>query len=101
MLLAPRSAFTPVLPDVPFVTEDVGFADLFSVGLDLSAVDLVIAPLIGTGFDAIELLLLLGEAGFSGRLHVRADPLPDHALVLAELRTVAEGFGIHVDLAMT
>ena len=80
-------------------SEDIRNLDLFSPDVDLANLDLVIAPLIGTGFDAIEMILLLGKAGFRGRLLVRSGLLPDIDLVVGELREAAEPFGFLVDLA--
>jgi hypothetical protein len=82
----------------PVVTEDLRFADLRGMASDLSEIDQVIAPLFGKGFDAFELILLLGEAKFRGRLCVMADDLPHRGMILRELRVVADPLGIDVDL---
>lgn len=99
VFISPQTAFSPAVHSVPAVPEEVSFADLRSEDTDLTNVELVIAPLFGTGFDATEVIQLLGEAGFSGRLHVRATDLPDRLMVQAELRAVAKGYGFRVDLA--
>jgi hypothetical protein len=101
MFICPQTAFAPFMHSVPSDPEEVCFADLLSEDTDLTNVDLVIAPLIGPSFDAIELILLLGYAGFRGRLYVKAGNLPDHLMVQAELRAVARAFGFRVDLACT
>lgn len=82
----------------PLSARDVRFSDLRDMAADLSAVDQVIAPLFGDGFDAHGLIQLLGQAGFTGRLCVMADPLPNRGMVLRELRAVAGPQGIDVDL---
>jgi hypothetical protein len=98
VFISPLTAFAPALHYVPLVPEEVCFADLLSTDADFTNVDLVIVPLVGPGFDAVELILLLGDAGFHGRVHVRAAALPDRPMVEAELRAVAKAFGIRVDL---
>lgn len=60
------------------------------------APDLVLSPLVGAGFDALDLARLLRSLGFAGRYRVVVDALPDPAAVLAELR--AEAPGLDVDL---
>ncbi len=80
------------------VRQHVSFADLGGMAPDLSAVDLVITPLIGAGFDAIDLIERLAEAGFRGKVQVRAPRLPDRLLVLHELLAVATPLGMTVDL---
>jgi hypothetical protein len=82
----------------PTDTEHVRYADLDRMAADLSSIDQVIAPLFGNGFDAYELILVLGNAGFAGRLCVRSGRLAHRGLVLRELREVAEPYGIRVDL---
>lgn len=99
MFISPQTAFAPAVHSVPAVTEELSFADLLSKDTDLTNVDLVIAPLFGSGFDATEVILLLGDAGFRGRLHVKAPMLPDRLMVQAELRAVAQLYGFRVDLA--
>jgi hypothetical protein len=86
---------------VPAVPEEVCFAALLSKDTDLTKVDLAIAPLFGSGFDAVEEILLLGEAGFRGRLHVRAPNLSDRLMVQAELRAAAQLYGVRGGLACT
>ena len=98
VFISHQTAFAPAVHSVPSAPEEVCFADLLSEDTDLTNVDLVIAPLIGPGFDAIELIQLLGDAGFRGRLQVKAGYLPDRLMVQAELRTAARAFGFRVDL---
>ena len=98
-MIDPKSPFAVAVPAAAGRSEDIRNLDLFSPDVDLANLDLVIAPLIGTGFDAIEMIQLLGKAGFRGRLLVRSGPLPDIDLVVGELREAAEPFGFSVNLA--
>jgi DNA-binding NarL/FixJ family response regulator len=56
--------------------------------------DMVISPLIGPKFDAIELAVQLRKAAFKGRLVVICDKLPDPSLIRQELENQALGFTI-------
>ncbi len=82
------------------VRQDLFFDDLAGMASDLSAVDLVITPLIGVGFDAIDLIERLAEKGFRGKVQVMARDLPDRLLVLHELLAVATPLGMTVDLRL-
>ena len=98
------------MPPMPFASADtfgasghfdpeiIPFTCLPSVLADLADIDLFITPLIGAGFDAFDLIHHLGRAGFNGRLRVIAKRLADRALVLQELRSVADPLGIAVEL---
>lgn len=89
----------PVTSDLfPVETQHVPFGDLRGSPHDLSAIDQVIAPLFGKGFDGFELISLLGAARFHGRLSLTAAELPNRGMVLRELRAKAEPFGIEVEL---
>jgi hypothetical protein len=104
MMLRPITAAEPAEPAEPIERrhqpeiEMLGFAELYGPTLDLSAVDLVIAPLVGLGFDWVELIEGLSRAGFRGQLRVTARWLPDGDIVLAELPTLADPVGISVSL---
>lgn len=56
--------------------------------------DMVISPLIGPKFDAIELAAQLRNAAFRGRLVVICDKLPDPSLIRQELENQALGFTV-------
>ena len=56
--------------------------------------DMVISPLIGPKFDAIELAVQLRKAAFRGRLVVICDKLPDPSLIRQELENQALGFTV-------
>jgi hypothetical protein len=99
MFISPKTAFAPAVHDVPSVMDEVSFTDLLSQGKGLAEIDVMIAPLIGPGFEAIDLIPFLGNAGFCGRLLVRSGTLPDRLMVLGELRAVARAYGFRVDLS--
>ncbi len=84
----------PPLLDV----ENMPFTSLSGAGLDLSDVDIVITPLFGPGFDAMDLIEKLGRAQFRGRLRVFSKTLPNREMVIAELRALADPFDIIIEL---
>lgn len=98
MLLKPIAPVETPAPHTRFQPEIVPFADLSSLAADLAEVDLFITPLIGTGFDAFDLLHHLGRVKFHGRLRVLTKRLPDRAVVLQDLRSVGDPLGIKVEL---
>lgn len=65
---------------------------------DVAAAALIVAPLFGPGFDAIELMELLSRGGFAGVLRLLSPRLPDREVVLRELRPTAEGSRIRLEL---
>lgn len=52
--------------------------------------DLVLSPLLGDGFDAVEVAQRLAKAGFQGRFRVVAPPLLNPEVVRAEVQEAAE-----------
>ncbi|MCU0801628.1 MAG: hypothetical protein MUD11_07610 [Rhodobacteraceae bacterium] len=58
--------------------------------------ELVILPLFGTGFDAIEALGLLERLGYRGAVLVRTPNLPNARLVERELAAVAPGLTVRL-----
>ncbi|WP_431299934.1 hypothetical protein [Tabrizicola sp. BL-A-41-H6] len=89
------------VPSVPAYAEgvtSVAFSDLVHGTVDFANCALVITPLFGPGFDAIELLEQLAETPFCGSVRVEAPKLPNKRLVLRELRSVADRSGITVEL---
>ncbi len=62
------------------------------------SLDLVVAPLFGQDFDALEILEQLAGQGYRGTLRVIAPHLPNRQIVLRELRSHAARQGILVDL---
>lgn len=58
--------------------------------------DAVVAPLIGSNWDILDLGLALEEAGYRGGLFVLTRPLPRADLVLNELRGLCPGLDIRL-----
>lgn len=58
--------------------------------------DRVMVPLIGRSFDARDGISRLKRLRYGGQICVIAPPLPDHAMVEAELRALAPGLAIAV-----
>jgi hypothetical protein len=89
----PDPAFSAALPsDVVWVPADAVDAAL------LARLDprLVLCPLLGAGFDALQVAERLERLGWTGRLRVLAPALPAPAMVEAEL--AARAPGLTVDL---
>jgi hypothetical protein len=59
---------------------------------------LVVVPLFGRNFDALEILEHLATKGFRGTLRVVAPHLPNRQIVLRELRSHAARQGISIEL---
>ncbi len=59
---------------------------------------LVVAPLFGKNFDALEILEQLAAQGYRGVLRVIAPHLPNRQIVLRELRSHAARQGILIEL---
>ncbi|WP_425090320.1 hypothetical protein [Tropicimonas sp. S265A] len=59
--------------------------------LDTRRPEVVLTPLVSATFDAVEVAEALWCAGFTGELIVMAGPLPRPKLVESELRAVAPG----------
>lgn len=55
---------------------------------------IVISPLVGDGFDAIDVAQRLAAIGFSGGYRAVAEPLPRKDVVLAEVRLAAPGLDV-------
>jgi hypothetical protein len=98
MLIAPNEAFEAATMLAPVGAQRVEFAAMLEMKTDLTNVDLVIAPLIGVEFDAIELIEELARAKFRGRVQFMSTKLPNRQMVLRELRAIAARKGIAVDL---
>lgn len=63
-----------------------------------TGLELVVAPLFRTDFDALELIEALGKMDFRGTLRIVAPRLPNRSIVLRELRSHAVRKGISVEL---
>lgn len=60
--------------------------------------ELVVAPLFCSEFDALEMIKFLGDQGYRGALRIVAPKLPNRAIVLRELRTHAVKQGITLEM---
>lgn len=76
----------------------LAFCDLTGVAFAPITPDVVVAPLIGTDFDALDLLDRLTTLKYHGRLRLIAPRLPNRQLVLRELRSAALMAGISIEL---
>lgn len=74
----------------PDVTQtELSYADLTARMLSTILPDLIILPLFGAGFDAIEALGRLHRLGYQGEVLVRTPELPNIKIVERELTALA------------
>lgn len=99
MLITPTATFHPSILPINALVETMLFEDVLALGEDLAEVDLLVVPLVGVGFDAFDLIEQLGMTVFMGRIRVVSDQLADRAMVLRELRDLADPLGLTVDLS--
>jgi hypothetical protein len=97
MLISPSASFVSATP-CPVKVETKSVRDMLALGEELAEIDLLVVPLIGNGFDALDLIEALGATVFMGHIRVVASPLANRDAVLAELRCHAEPLGLRVDL---
>lgn len=71
------------------VVHNLNFRELTGRKVSEILPDLVIMPLFGPGFDAVETLAQLERFGFRGEVLVHTPKLPNSALVLRELSAAA------------
>ncbi|KQI72863.1 hypothetical protein AN191_05765 [Loktanella sp. 5RATIMAR09] len=77
---------------VPF--DNVQFIDLRCLTAELFdtfSPDLILSPLFGDGFDAIDVAQRLVALGYQGRYRAISENMPDIGMVIKEVRTQAEG----------
>ena len=60
--------------------------------------ELVVAPLFSSDFDALELIDFIGSKGYRGNVRIVAPALPNRSIVLRELRTHAVRKGITIEM---
>ena len=82
---------SPALLDRIRKTTDASFAHAEFAELDVQLIaqvmpDIVLAPLFGRGFDAVDLADRLTEMGYRGALHAVTAPLPDPEAVRREVK---------------
>lgn len=76
----------------------IGFDDLADYPSLPLTLELVVAPLFCTDFDALELIEALGSRGYRKVLRVVAPKLPNRQVVLRELRSHAARQGITLEM---
>jgi hypothetical protein len=92
-----------LLPEAVIPAEEVAsvdYADLLQY-LPAGNLDLVVGPLFGPQFDALELIETLGKAGYRKVLRIVAPKLPNRQIVLRELRSHAVRQGITLEMIET
>ena len=70
---------------------DIPFASLTLALLAQWTPDAVVAPLVGAGFDIVDLGQRLEKLAFGGRLYALAAPIPDADAIIRELRDHCPG----------
>jgi hypothetical protein len=83
------SAFTTATA-AAYAVETLRFGDVAARPVDMPDGDPVIAPLIGDGCDAVDLVDWLGRLAVRGRIRGMTRPLQDRALVPPELCALAD-----------
>jgi hypothetical protein len=94
------------LPDAVFSEGLAANGAALSIGLDQlatrlplpAALELVVVPLFCAQFDALEIIEILGSAGYRGVLRVVTPKLPNRQIVLRELRSHAVRQGITLEM---
>lgn len=98
--IAPRdnrkSHGTATDSDTQIVT--AGFEELTSTNLARWRPDIVLSPLVDTGFDCVDLARRLCDLGYAGRYRVAAAALPNPELIRREVAAACPGldFGLVV-----
>lgn len=76
----------------------ISFAQLPDYAPLPAGLELVVAPLFCTEFDALEMIEALGSNGYRGVLRITAPKLPNRQVVLRELRAHAVRQGITLEM---
>jgi hypothetical protein len=74
------------------------YAEFLRAKPSAATFQIVLVPLFGPSFDALDLVEGLADQGFTGTLRVVAPRLPNMHLVLRELQTAATRKGITVEM---
>ena len=82
----------------PEAAASIAFADLAQYLGAVATLELVVAPLFCSDFDALEIIETLGTAGYRGLLRITTPTLPNRQIVLRELRTHAVRQGITIEM---
>ncbi len=94
ILLVAGASPGPTLDGTRIVTLQYSQIDAKTLGALLPA--LIILPLFGDGFDAIEALQHLERLGYRGTVIVRGPELPNRAIVERELAVVVPGLTVRL-----
>jgi hypothetical protein len=94
------------IPDAAFPESLAGSGQAISISLEQLAahmplpasLELVVAPLFCSDFDALEIIETLGAAGYRGQLRIMTPKLPSRQIVLRELRAHAVRQGITLEM---
>lgn len=87
-----ETALLPGMTAATFQHPDMLSADLMKDILP----DLVVAPLIGPSWDALDVALSLSGAGYDGMLLIVSPPLPRQAAVLREMQALCPTLDIRL-----
>lgn len=82
----------------PNEAASIAFSQLPDYNPMPAGLELVVAPLFCTEFDALELVEALGTGGYRGLLRIVAPKLPNRQIVLRELRAHAVKQGITLEM---
>ncbi len=86
-----RPAIVQVIRNAGADVIDASYASLTLALLAQWTPDAVVAPLLGTGFDILDLGQRLEKLAFGGQLYALAGPIPDVAAIVRELRDHCPG----------
>lgn len=89
---ASEGRLTSSLRDFSFLN----FGDLNAETLKEYQPDIILSPLVGDDFDAIEIAQVLSELKFEGRYRVVSDTLPNAGIVKREVAEHADGLDFDV-----
>ncbi|MFN0115761.1 MAG: hypothetical protein ACKVPY_13905 [Paracoccaceae bacterium] len=70
------------------------FGGLNGALIDKVRPDCVAAPLVGNGFDALDVIQRLNAAGFCGILYVLTSPIPELAAIVSEIGAFGAAFDV-------
>jgi hypothetical protein len=82
----------------PDEAASIVFADLPQHVPLPASLELVVAPLFCSDFDALEIIEALGAAGYRGSLRIVTPRLPNRQIVLRELRSHAVRQGLTLEM---
>lgn len=77
-------------------TRFVDFAELTTEMMELHRPDVVLSPLMSSGFDCVELAYRLVDSGFGGRYRAFAEDIPRPEMVKREIRRSFPGLDFDV-----